>query len=249
MPRIIFTIVYIVIKKTWVLLFVVLFALQKDRLLSFINNKIDSDSTDIMDYILHVIYYIASSEVEYKIIWGIAVFVVLVVFVHAYFDEYRAKNKHELNGRDASVSVENSVYVEPFPDITIDDFFSYVKNNSNLSDEYPEISSEYPDSIVGKAVKDKLSTEQLNIWGRESDWADAFDDDFSSNVLKKLEFKDFDNFIFTFLWDDYDESIKLTGVAELARRIHAKYDEDGVETNYLDLRFNKAEMRSIWPEE
>lgn len=160
------------------------------------------------------------------------------------------KEKEATLNRDAEIaSLKSNIeqLTDPKPDISIKELFAYINENIDLSVQYPEMSNEYPEAMTAKAIKDEISTGRLCMWGRGFDWVDALDDDYSGNVLKRLEFKDWDNFYFTFLWDEYDESIQLSGEAELARRVHAKYD-DGVEVEreFLDLRFNRAQMESIW---
>jgi len=154
------------------------------------------------------------------------------------------KSKKATNKTLDSVSSNNTGY----PDIKINGLFKYISDNVDLKASHPEMDANYPEAIIGKEVKDNISVGRLTIWGREADRFTLLDDDFSSNSLKELKFYNLDNFSFTFLWDNYDSSILLTGEAELQRRVHGKYREDRMETDYLDLRFNKAQMKSIWPE-
>jgi hypothetical protein len=112
------------------------------------------------------------------------------------------------------------------PDMTIRELFNYIRPDQLDNPQWARWAE------VGRDVKDRLSTGQMSAWGRALD---------SRGVGRPLtpiplDFWDFSEWTYEFFADGAE------------RPVHARDRRPIAEAkSYLDIRFNRAEARELWP--
>jgi hypothetical protein len=173
--------------------------------------------------------------------------ILIVNYGNADFNLWRADGK-ELDIKDAEIDLLNKRIHDLKkikPDMTIADAFDYVISNANLIEKYPQTNPYYLSSIAATVIKDELSLDKLYLWGRKADQSFGQDSDISAYALERIEVDNWNEFSFTFYWEDYDEEIALYGEVKVTRLVQATYAQN----RYFDLQFCSAQLMSIWPED
>jgi hypothetical protein len=173
--------------------------------------------------------------------------IIIVNYGNADFNLWRADGK-ELDIKDEEIdSLNKRIHdlQKIKPDMNIADAFDYVMRNANLIEKYPQMDPFYLSSIAAIVIKDKLSLDTLYLWGRKADQSFGQDSDLSAYALERIEVDNWNEFSFTFYWEDYDEEIALYGEVKATKLVQATYAQN----RYLDLKFFSAQIMSIWPED
>lgn len=120
----------------------------------------------------------------------------------------------------------NPPALTPVPDMTIHDLFFHIRSDVvDVEDLY---------EVVGNDVRDRFSTGQLDVWGREIDPHTKF-----QSALSRIPMEYWPKAAFTYAF--------LDDGAEMRPHCWTPTRLGPIRNDYADLRVNRAQVLIIWP--